>query len=476
MTIIKSAADVNIDGFLNTTDVVRIRRFVADGCKYDVNGYGIKLLFNKPVCTHTMEHIPSKLPTCTDPGDVEYYHCTTCGKNYNDSKGTNEITPFGVVPAAGHKIVTHAAQEPTYDSEGWYEWKDCSVCGEVLVEKVMIPKLEKTTVTVTYHYEGLEQDSYLSSYIVKNNVAAFNPNSLEYNTAEKGYALSALLSNAVPGYKFLGWVDGYGNAVTSIAKGDEGHLDLYASWKKIDYWVTFKSPDVPATNIPAYDYSDTSVPANSVRYTVDIGLNLTDYNPSWYGYTFVGWSNSDGFLITEIEPGTTGNITVQANWTSNRNKATSYPSYGEPIIIEDAENGQFLFVYNIGKIENVPLNEVKGSYFHNMDIKTFSEELSVTNSVDEGFVNTINEMVSNATTKSSGWTLSNEWNDLYSIITDTLAAWNPRCFRFDYYTSYYSDYYKMFQYRKVEELESGTLVEEGNGISNVQAWVKYRER
>ncbi len=415
LDINESAGDVNNDGTLNSKDVVFIRRYIADGCKYDPEGYGIKLLPATPKCVHEMEEIPYKAATCTEDGNIAYWHCTSCDKFYNSEAGTLEIARENtVLKATGHTAVTHAAQEPTYDSEGWYEWKDCSVCGEVLVEKVMIPKLEKTTVTVIYHYEGLEQDSYLSSYITKNDVASFNPNSAEYNTAEKGYALSAMTNNAVPGYKFLGWVDGYGNAVTSIAKGDEGHLDLYASWQIITYWVTFKSPDVPATNIPAYDYSNASVPTDSVHYTVASGLNLTNHNPSWYGYTFVGWSNSDGFLITEIKPGTTGNITVQANWTSNRNKATSYPSYGEPIIIEDAENGQFLFVYNIGKIENVPLNEIEGSYFHNMDTKTFSEELSVTNSVDEGFVNTINEMVSNATTKSSGWTLSNEWNDLYT--------------------------------------------------------------
>ncbi len=409
----ESAADVNDDGAINGKDVMLLRR-------YNAGGYGVVLLPSTPKCAHTMEEIAYKAATCTEDGNITYYHCATCDKYYNDSNGTTEITLASTVMAAtGHTEVIDPAVDPTYDSVGLTEGSHCSVCGEVTKAQEEIPMLEKTKVTVTYHYEGLEQDSYLSTYVSNNDIEAFNPNSAEYNTAEKGYTLSALANNAVPGYKFLGWVDGYGNAVTSIVQGEEAHLDLYANWQIITYWVTFKSPDVPATNIPAYDYSNASIPTDSVHYTVASGLNLTNHNPSWYGYTFVGWSNSDGFLITEIKSGTTGNITVQANWTANRNKATSYSSYGDPIIIEDAENGQFLFVYNIGKIENVPLNEIEGSYFHNMDTMTFSKELSISSTVDEGFVNTINEMVSNATTKSSGWTLSSEWNDLYTSAEET---------------------------------------------------------
>ena len=49
-------------------------------------------------------------------------------------------------------------------------------------------------------------------------------------------------------------------------------------------------------------------------------------------------------------------------------------------------------------------------------------------------------------------------------------------YRFDYYTSRYTDYYKMFQYQKVEDKESDTEVTEGGAISNVQEWVQYRAK
>lgn len=417
ITINEAAADVNNDGLINTTDAVYIRRYIA-------GGYNVELLPSTPKCDHTMESIAYKAATCLEEGNVTYYHCTTCGKYYSDGNGSTEISLADtIIPKADHAPVTDPYVAPTYDSAGLTEGSHCSVCGEVLVAQEEIPMLEKTTVTVTYHYEGLEQDSYLTTYVKNNQVASFNPNSAEYNTAEKGYTLKALSNNAVPGYKFLGWVDGYGHPITSIAQGDEGHLDVYADWQIITYWVTFNSPGegLGATNIPTYDYSGTSIPTDSVHYTVASGLNLTNHNPSWDGYTFVGWSNSDGFLVSQIKPGTTGNITVQANWTADRNRATSYKNYGDPIIIEDAENGQFLFVYNIGKIENVPLNEIEGSYFEleNGATRTFSKELTITDTIDETFANTINEMVSNATTKSSGWTLSSEWNDLYTSTEET---------------------------------------------------------
>lgn len=53
-----------------------------------------------------------------------------------------------------------------------------------------------------------------------------------------------------------------------------------------------------------------------------------------------------------------------------------------------------------------------------------------------------------------------------------LCQGSTRWFRFDYYTSSYTDYYKMFQYRKVEEKESATMPS-GTGVSNVQEWVRY---
>ena len=53
---------------------------------------------------------------------------------------------------------------------------------------------------------------------------------------------------------------------------------------------------------------------------------------------------------------------------------------------------------------------------------------------------------------------------------------STRWFRFDYYLSTYTDYQMIYQYQKVENLESTTSVSASSTISNVQHWVRYRDR
>ena len=243
--------------------------------------------------------------------------------------------------------------------------------------------------TISYTLAG--NDPYLQGLINAGKLTNENPST--YQTKD-----NIVLRNLhVPGYKFEGWFDGQGNnakQVTTI-KNQVGNLDLYAHWSKETYWINFDSPDIPV---------------NPVSYTVDMGATLE--NPSWFGYTFVGWSDDNGFLVNRIKPGTIGNITLHANWTSDRNKATSYQNYGEPIIIEDDKNGQFLFVYNIGKIDNVPLNEVE--FIGKTEKLEFEKEVTVVDTVNVSYAEKINNMVSNATTKSSAWTLNNKWEDQFS--------------------------------------------------------------
>ena len=50
-----------------------------------------------------------------------------------------------------------------------------------------------------------------------------------------------------------------------------------------------------------------------------------------------------------------------------------------------------------------------------------------------------------------------------------------RWFRFDYYVSRYTEYYRMFKYYRDENKES-TSYPSGNDISNIVEWVKYREK
>ena len=230
-------------------------------------------------------------------------------------------------------------------------------------------------------------DAYLQS------VGVTNPNPNTY-TSQDGLKLKNL---RVEGYIFEGWYDGEGangELVKTIPAGTTGEVELYAKWAEREYTINFDSPDVPVS---------------SIKYTVSKGATLT--NAKCYGYTFVGWSDDNGFLRSKIKPGTTGNITLHANWTSNRNRATAFSNYSQLSIIEDDEKGQFMFLYDIGRIDNVPLSQIE--YLGNSDGINIDNEYQVVNKVEQTNAEKIADIVSNTTTRSSGWTLSSEWNKVY---------------------------------------------------------------
>ena len=61
--------------------------------------------------------------------------------------------------------------------------------------------------------------------------------------------------------------------------------------------------------------------------------------------------------------------------------------------------------------------------------------------------------------------------------SDKTNIGTPRFFRFDYYTSTYTDYEKVYRYQKItQNIESETKVTAGGEISYVQEWVQYREK
>lgn len=96
-----------------------------------------------------LKHFDRKEATCTEPGNIEYWHCEGCGKYFKDENATEKITfDETIIKAAGHNEELVGAKEATCTEEGYTGDKICTVCKAVLKKGTVIPaighKLTKT--------------------------------------------------------------------------------------------------------------------------------------------------------------------------------------------------------------------------------------------------------------------------------------------------------------------------------------------
>lgn len=235
--------------------------------------------------------------------------------------------------------------------------------------------------TIKYYIDN--NDKYLQSLEIK------NPNPSVYYT-EDGLILQDLI---VDGYNFKGWYTAQtgGDRISEIKPGNRGDKTFYAHWEKQQFTINFASDMVPVEEIVYKTGEEKALP-----------------KPTLDKYTFVGWTDKNGTLWDSISAGTTGNITLYANWASNRNKAEAVKTLGDPIICEDSDAGLMLFTYEIGSIKNVPLFTILKLNCVNGIISTHSK--TETEEISDTQATQIAQTISNATTNSSSWTLSKDWN------------------------------------------------------------------
>ena len=384
------AADVTGDGSVNAVDLLRLRKYFA-GWDVEIH-YGSNVM---SACAHNMIATPAKAATCTEAGNIAYWLCSKCLKYFSDSKGQNEVQSTALtVPAKGHTIVTDPAVEPTYTAEGKTEGSHCSVCGLVIVAQESVPKLKKTEYSITYNIVG--NDNYLASQNIEMPAANVGKFSSDQEVIFEDLSC--------PGYIFKGWYDAYGNPMPKIEKGTERNITVYAKWEAQPYSVVFN-----------YD-NELSGLVNTARLeNFTYKVNATSSLPvlSLAGYTFIGWSDEDGNLCTQIKKGSTGEKQFYANWISDRSKAWAAKEIGEPVVYED--DSTILFTYEIGRIENVPIYTIEDFGKINAGGVSQSYTKQVSAQMSESLVNAYSSAVEKSTTGNATWTLSNGWTDSISI-------------------------------------------------------------
>lgn len=131
---------------------------------------------------------------------------------------------------------------------------------------------------------------------------------------------SGVIVNPDPGYKFTGWnYNSYTdrNGVVQPARSGitdyrtipvTGDIVFWTNFELIDYVITYHNIEVADAD-----------PGNPTIYDItDLPITLTD--PTRFGWTFTGWTGSNGGTPQTgytIPPGTTGNLTYTANWTQD---------------------------------------------------------------------------------------------------------------------------------------------------------------
>ncbi len=404
ITVNTAAADVNDDGRVNSKDTQLIRQVVAGGYT-DASGKPVTLKPSTPKCEHSMTATAAKAATCTEDGNSAYWYCELCKKYFRDEIGSTEINWEDTVIEASHDLTAFEAKNPSYAEEGNIAYWYCSICKkyyadaaadeEITYEETIIPKLQATEHLV--EYDIANGDPYLQKLV--DNGTLKNPNPSSY---AEGAGLT-LANPSVEGYRFLGWYDlaENGMLVKKIDATATESYQLYAYWSKIEYKVQYKS--------------SLFVDRAEDTYTVDTGLVLP--TPKLSNYSFVGWSDESGKLLkgSSIPVGTTGNFTLDANWTSERNKTWTKPVLDAPIIEVDEENGVILFAYEIGEIQNVPLYTIHDFGYIAGDGVTKTKSTTYKVTISEEMMKAYAKSVAKATTESSNWTLASTWNETTSV-------------------------------------------------------------
>ena len=97
---------------------------------------------------HNMTFVEAKAATCTEPGNVAYYACDRCGKNYADEEGAAEIANV-VIDALGHDLPAEPTEAvpATCAAEGYNAYV-CSRCDLTVIET--LPKISEHGEAIPY--------------------------------------------------------------------------------------------------------------------------------------------------------------------------------------------------------------------------------------------------------------------------------------------------------------------------------------
>ena len=266
--------------------------------------------------------------------------------NYNGGTGSNQTT-YQV--ANGYTLTAPTKSGCEFlgwtGSNGTTPQKNVTIQAGSKGDKVYTANWKAATYTITYDLAG-----------GTNNAA--NPKNY---TVESGTI--ALKDPSRTGYTFKGWKKD-GSTVTAVDPSWMANVTLTATWEPISYTISYSLNSGTASNPATY-----TIESNSFTLT----------NPTKTGYTFLGWTGSNGTTPQKsvtISKGTTGNKNYTANWqlatytisyamnggTNNENNPTSYTVNSETLSLFTPTKENYDFVeWRIGstKVTSIDPSQAK---------------------------------------------------------------------------------------------------------------------
>ena len=265
---------------------------------------------------HQMQHVARVEATGSTSGNVEYYHCVSCGKNFKDKIGTTEITDV-VIPAIRKitfKTLTVDENNNVYgkvpNSQTTYSFltevsTPQNVSYIVSLDIYGIQQVPTKTVLINvgdnvfYITETVGNDITLYTVTIRRRpvyTVTFNTNCstvVENQLVEEDFfAIEPKLEKI--GYTFLGWNYSFQNPITS-------DIQITASWSanidtkyKVEYYLQNLKDDY-YTLYETYNFSGTT---DTTATAKQLGYEHFSFN---YDNSLTsGNIDSDGSLVLKL--------------------------------------------------------------------------------------------------------------------------------------------------------------------------------
>ncbi len=276
--------------------------------------YNATVNFDPHTCVANVKHI-----TVDQDGNESLYSSSTLNLTYDSSFSTSK------------RYISSHTLNPEYSAtvSGTFAWS--------LLDS--IPNLPEDSYTSTYHsptWEDIEESYHDEREIDIVFKYTLNHYSIEYDAnggenapdpQTKWYGIDLALSDAIPtrdGYTFLGWNTSPSSTYALYEAGETYTYNsakyFYAVWEQDEVEVVPDEPDEPVaeTYTVTYDANGGSGAPASQTKTEGMDLTLSYREPTYSGYTFLGWTKYSWSSTVYYASGDTyssdADVTLYAVW------------------------------------------------------------------------------------------------------------------------------------------------------------------